>query len=607
MMYKNNLSLSQKLVLTQFVVFIVVYMIVLSVVPSVVYAVSSKAEAATAMHFNEQVSMRVSQCFDELKRFSGVVVSDNELNELLQEYIEFPDESNMARLRLYLSNTRHKDGVSSYRVLGMYLDVDGEYPFSVNTVGLSDNMKQFIRREVLPEYEKSDRQTMLIEPFVFQQGDSSALFGDTFARGYGYVQKYYKNGIEGRLVIISSYDEISYIIQDMKDYCEDYMLLNENDQIIYPSAEGSSIDYESVLENVRYGDSYMEGYYTTDDGVYTVRWLDMGNWKLLSHLTRDEVLSNNWAQRLVVLLSVGVFGIVVILTLIVIVRKFVSPLSEVSKQMGAIAEGDLKARVPICSEDEIGRVSRSFNIMAGKLETMIDEIIEKEKIEQRMRYSLLISQVDPHFIYNTMNTITYLAQKGRNEDVVIVNKAMIEVLRDRLRIEVSEVFDTVYQEVSVVKQYLIIQKYRYEGTFKVKYVIDREAENCLIMKNILQPLVENALLHGILENKDENGEVLGGYINIVINRDGDFLYVEVSDNGSGMSEERLAEILKEDTRWERGLNIGIRNVRERIRHIYNIEDYPQIQSKKGEGTKVFLRVPVDVEEGKNGNVRVSEK
>ena len=83
--------------------------------------------------------------------------------------------------------------------------------------------------------------------------------------------------------------------------------------------------------------------------------------------------------------------------------------------------------------------------------------------------------------------------------------------------------------------------------------------------------------------------------------------MEVSDNGSGMSEERLAEILKEDTRWERGLNIGIRNVRERIRHIYNIEDYPQIQSKKGEGTKVFLRVPVDVEEGKNGNVRVSEK
>ena len=80
MMYKNNLSLSQKLVLTQFVAFIVVYMMVLSVVPSVVYAVSSKTEAATAMHFNEQVSMRVSQCFDELKRFSGVVVSDNELN-----------------------------------------------------------------------------------------------------------------------------------------------------------------------------------------------------------------------------------------------------------------------------------------------------------------------------------------------------------------------------------------------------------------------------------------------------------------------------------------------------------------------------------------------
>ena len=598
MIHKKNLSLSQKLVLVLIAVFIVVYVGVVSVVPGVVYRVSSQKEAMTAMHFNEQVGIRVDQCFKELKRFSGVVVSEDALSDLLQQYIDVPNESNMANLRLYLSNTRHEDGVTSYRVLGMYLDIVGETPFSVNTVGLSESMKQYIRQEVLPEYEESGRQAMLIDPFFFQQGESSSLFGDTFTRGCGYVQEYHKNGIEGRLVIISSYDEIAYIVQDLEDYCEDYMLLDEDNQIIYPSAADSAIDYEAVLKNVRYGDSYMEGYYTTDEGIYAVRWLDMGNWKLLSHLTRDEVLSNNLAQRLMVLLSVALFGIVVIVTLIVIVRKTISPLSEVSKQMGAIAEGDLKARVPIYSDDEIGRVSKSFNIMAGKLETMIEEIIEKEKIEQRMRYSLLISQVDPHFIYNTMNTITYLAQKGRNEDVVVVNKAMIEVLRDRLRIEVSEVFDTVRQEINVVRQYLLIQKYRYEGTFKVKYDIEKETEDCLIMKNILQPLVENALLHGILENKDENGEVLGGCIDIVVKRERDFLYVEVADNGCGMSEERLTEILRGDTRWERGSNIGIRNVRERMQHIYNMEEYPQIESVKGVGTKVFLRVPVDVEEGK---------
>lgn len=606
-LYNNRLSLSQKLLLMQILAFILVYAVVLCVVPHVVYSVSGRMETETAMNFNEQVSMRISQCYHELMRFSGVVASDDELCELLREYVLSPDESHMANLRLYLSNMRHKDGVSSYRVLGMYLEVEGEQSFYTNTVGLSDSMRSYIRQEVLPEYEQSGKKTMLVEPFVLQHEQSTTLFGGVFTRGYGYVQEYRKNGITGRLVIISSYDEIAYMIEDLGDYCGDYVVLNGEDQMVYPSVKDSAIDCGVVLQNAQYGDSYSEAFYIAEEGIYTVRWLDMGNWKLLTYLSRDEVMSNNQTQRLTILLSVALFSIAVVAALIIIVRKFISPLSEVSKQMGAIAKGDLKARVTIHSQDEIGRVSESFNIMAGRLEKMIDEIVEKEKIEQTMRYSLLISQVDPHFIYNTMNTITYLAQKGRSEDVIVVNKAMIEILRDRLRIEISEVFDTVHQEINVVRQYLLIQEYRYEGTFRVKYMIDEKAEDCLIMKNILQPLVENALVHGILENKDENGEVLDGCIGITVNRDRDFLYVEVSDNGAGMSEERLLKIMEEGTLWERGMNIGIRNIRERIRYVYHMEEQLQICSKAGIGTKAFIRLPINVEEGRNGNIRVSEK
>lgn len=607
MICKNRLSLSQKLLLTQILAFIIVYAAVMSVVPSVVYSISSRPEAETAMHFNEQVGMRISQCFNELKRFSGVVASDDELNRLLKEYITSPNDANMANLRLFLSNTGHKDGVSSYRVLGIYLEIYGDYPFSTNTVGLSESTKSYIRREILPEYEKNDKKTMLMEPFVFSQGDSTTLFGGIFTKGYGYVQEYHKNGMEGRLVVISSYDEIVYIVQDIGDYCEDYVLLNEENKVIQPGTAYSSIDCGKVLQNMQYGDSYLEGSYVAEEGIYAVRWLDPGGWKLISYLTRDEVLSKNRSQSLMILFSVALFGIVVMIALVMIVRKFIRPLSEVSEQMRAIAQGDLKVRVMIRSQDEIGRVGEAFNIMASRLEKMIDEIVEKEKLEQTMRYSLLISQVDPHFIYNTMNTITYLAQKGRNGDVMVVNKAMIEILRDRLRIEISEVFDTVRQEVDVVKQYLLIQEYRYEGTFKVKYVVEQEAEDCLIMKNILQPLVENALAHGILGNKDENGEVLGGCICIAVSLKGETLYVEVSDNGAGMSEERLLEVMEENTRWERGANIGIRNIRERIRYVYHTDEHLQIHSRKGMGTTVSMCLPINVEEGKNGNIRVSEK
>ena len=233
--------------------------------------------------------------------------------------------------------------------------------------------------------------------------------------------------------------------------------------------------------------------------------------------------------------------------------------------------------------------------MAGKLEDHIEELIQREKLEQTMRYSLLVSQVDPHFIYNTMNTITYLAGKGKNEDVIAVNRAMIEILRDRLRLEISDVYDTIEQEISVTKQYLIIQAYRYEDTFKTKIDIDESIENCLIAKNIIQPLVENALFHGILNNKDENGEIIDGCVYISGKREGDTIILSVEDNGAGRSEEQLDEIINQPQGAIRGGQIGLRNIRERIKYIdgesYNLE----IESQMCSGTKVVIRLPAALE------------
>ena len=223
-----------------------------------------------------------------------------------------------------------------------------------------------------------------------------------------------------------------------------------------------------------------------------------------------------------------------------------------------------------------------------------------------MRYGLLISQVDPHFIYNTMNTITYLAQKNRVNDVIVVNKAMIEILKDRLRIEVSEVFDSLKQEINVVKQYLMIQEYRYEGIFKVKYEIEEKCMQCYIAKNMIQPLIENALSHGLLQNKDENGEPLGGCICINIFKDQQFIHINITDNGVGMTEEEVAEISRPMKHWERGGHIGIRNIRERMKYIYYENAKMEIHSKKDFGTTVSLILPLKYDDSDSIKRIVSE-
>ena len=268
-----------------------------------------------------------------------------------------------------------------------------------------------------------------------------------------------------------------------------------------------------------------------------------------------------------------------------------------SNQMNEIAEGNLDARIEVNSTDEIGEVGASFNVMAKRLQENIVEMVEQEKREQQLKYGLMISQVDPHFIYNTMNMITYLAQKNRNEDVIAVNKAMIQILRDRLRIEVDNVYDTVEQEIKVVREYLLIQKYRYTGIFKSVIDIEAGVEPYLIAKNILQPLVENAFFHGILCNTDEEGEVIDGCITIRIRMEEDEVEIIVKDNGAGMSQDKLDELSKPQRKlssMERGEHIGIKNIKERLDYIYENKYRFQIWSKEGEGTIVTIRIPAIV-------------
>lgn len=587
------MKLKTKLQLSQILVFLVIFLTLTTILPNIIYLSTSKKETKMAMSFNEQIMMRVDNYFEELERFASVVTNDDELNSLFHSYINSPSNKNEAKIRLYLSELGIRDKLPSYQILGIYVDINaGGDSLGFNTVGLSSSVIKHMKKDVLPVYYKEKQEDMFIEPFSFIRGESKTVFGREFSMGYGFVRNYSKNGISGSISIISSFDEIIYIVKDVSEYSQDYLLLTNDNKKVEPSVKNSNIDPVTTLKNLTYGNSYMEGFYKDSKGVSTVRISEYGNWKLISRLTKKNIIANNHSVIVLDELLVAIFGICVLIIMVPIVQRFTKPLGEVSIQMGEIAKGNLEARVMIRSQDEIGEVGEAFNIMSEKLKDNINKVIEKEKLEQTMRYSLLISQVDPHFIYNTMNTITYLAQKGRNEDVIAVNKAMIEILRDRLRIEISEVYDTVEQEISVVQQYLIIQNYRYEGTFKTKIEVPEEVSSCLIAKNLLQPLVENALFHGILTNKDENGEVLGGCITIRITRQENHLVIMIQDNGAGMSEEMVDMIEHQPKAQIRGAHIGIRNIRERIKYIYGEPQNIYIQSAEGKGTCVTLRLPI---------------
>ena len=588
----KKLLFSTKLLLSQIAIFLIVYCVILLIISEIMYGLVSPTEVRRTMQYTEQIAMRIEQQLNEIERFAEFISNDDQLNRKLAELQENRSPKKESALRLYLSNLIQKDSVSSYKVLGIYVDIEGSDCYT-NTVGLSEDLKRYIDEKIEPAYKTQESEAFYINPFDYRDKETNSLFGNTFTQVFGYVRPYSRNNLSGKLVIFSSFDEIRYIAGNMSDVIEDYVLLSSGQETMISSKKDTKTDYERTLPE--YGSTYWERYSIENGGIYTIRYLKNGGWKILTYMNRDEVLANNVANKYTILIFIAVFGVIVSIAMIIIVKQFTKPLKELAEQMKAISTGDFKARVRVASGDEIGMVGEAFNRMADQLEESIDKIVEKEKLEQRMRYGLLISQVDPHFIYNTMNTITYLAQKKRVNDVIVVNRAMIEILKDRLRIGVSDVFDSLKQEINVVKQYLTIQKYRYEDIFKVKYEIEEDCMQCYIAKNMIQPLIENALAHGLLQNKDENGESLGGCIRILIYKDDQFIYINITDNGVGMTDEEVEEISRPMKHWERGEHIGIRNIRERMKYIYHENASMKITARKDFGTTVSLVLPLKVD------------
>lgn len=287
-----------------------------------------------------------------------------------------------------------------------------------------------------------------------------------------------------------------------------------------------------------------------------------------------------------------------ILTLAFTMRKvnaLINPVIELSAHMLRAAEGDLECKVETTREDEIGLLEVSFNKMIDDLKKSIEVIGEKEAREQKIKFSMLVSQIDPHFIYNTINSINYLARKERYADIVKVNTALIAILRDRLRVNDIQNTDTVANEMRVVNQYLEIEKFMYGGNLSVIWKVDEALMEEQIPKNMIQPLVENSLFHGLLS--EENGEFNGKITIYIQKEDGENITLCVEDNGTGMDAEQLYRVRNEYFNPEdRGTRIGLANIRGRLYYLYNHRDCLEIESEPEKGTRITITFWAD----KNG-------
>ena len=409
------------------------------------------------------------------------------------------------------------------------------------------------------------------------------------------IGKSFINKSVGVMVIDIDLDFIQKILTDID--------LGERGEIHLISPDGRDISEGSeVGKTISTVDSSLAGILTKgDDSGSDIVFYNNENYRLtykkigttgliiLGLQPESEIMAaarsiNIWT----VILILFAIGTAIILGLI-ITLGIGSRILKFSHKMEKVALGNLDVNMSTTGNDEIAVLGEGFNKMIGELKQYINESVENEKIKREMAINLLISQINPHLIYNTLNSVIYLAKENKNKDIVKMVEAFISLLQDSIKIGDEGIYATIKQEVESIENYGLIQQYRYPDRFELEWDIEKDLLDCKVPKTIIQPLVENALFHGICPGDGQ------GVISISIKKVGDYINIVVEDNGEGMDPEALKNIFVSNVNNGNSSlvrSIGLSNIRERIRYLYGENGSLKIESTPGKGTRVEMIVSV---------------
>lgn len=310
-------------------------------------------------------------------------------------------------------------------------------------------------------------------------------------------------------------------------------------------------------------------------------------WKLVSFIPQDDITKES---RSILLLGAGLVifaALCTALLILVINRAVVLPVSQLSGLMRQVQDGRLDVRAQIRSHDEIGNLGAGFNSMVGRLKENIEQIQQEENSKRELELKMLQAQIDPHFIRNTLNTIRWMAELRKATGISRALSSFIRLMDYSFRSRAPAV--TVREECEYLQEYIYLQKLRYQNRFEFTLHADEELLDAPILRLLVQPLLENSLVHGLAE-KDGFGS-----LSVSFTREGDRMCVCVRDDGVGMEESTVRALTGQDgaPSADGRESVGLRNVRERLRLHYGESCALRIQSRPGQGAEISFRLPLE--------------
>ncbi len=396
---------------------------------------------------------------------------------------------------------------------------------------------------------------------------------------------------EGVVFIDLNYSAISELCDQNSIGSKGYVFLLDQDGNVVYHPQQQQLYNELQTENIDLvmntdKETLMDG--SGDNArIYTISRSEKTGWTVVGCTNVAELLKDSKKARSIYVLVAAILVVVALVLSNFIARNITRPLQQLRDSMARVQEGDFgAAEVEVTSRNEVGSLTRSFNVMTSRIQELMKQNIYEQQQKRKSELKALQSQINPHFLYNTLDSIIWMAEGKKNEEVVVMTASLARLLRQSISNEEEQV--PIGQEVEYARSYLTIQKMRYKDKLEFQIQVDAQIMGVPIIKLVLQPLIENAIYHGLKYKEGKGLLIVRGY------REGENAVLQIKDNGAGMDEQTLSHIFEKHKVNYRSNGVGVYNVQKRLQLYYGMDYGITYSSKQGEGTTASIVIPMNV-------------
>ena len=521
-----------------------------------------------------QVNANLSYYINDIVTVSGYA------RELAKQTTLYPTETIEGKLKSILAS--RQDIVSL-----ILFDMDGNKLFSTSQAPVRQageiKSQQWFTRAI-----GGEGNFYFTGPHVQQLFPSQYPWVITYSQQISYTKQDGELG-QGLLLTDMNFSAVSELCQSAKLGSTGYVyFIDNNGKIVYHPLQ-QLINSNIFNEDLEAVNNHIFGTFTSNfEGRERLTIIDTVNncrWRIVGVAFMDELMSG-LEQFTSVMIFLVLFCIIVTILLARVVSSWISrPIKQLERLMLSVENGNLSAPPHVGGNKEVAALSLSFGLMIQRIRQLMDDIVKSQEMKRKFELDALQAKINPHFLYNTLDSVVWMAEQGNTEGVI----KMITALAKLFRISISKGHDiiTLAEEIEHVRNYLIIQQTRYQGKFEFSIDLPEDLEKLPTIKLIIQPIVENAIYHGIKYLQET------GHIDIVVSRrKPGAIVIQIRDNGIGMDEETLDNILKfSASHLPDGSGIGVRNVHQRVQLYYGSDFGLEISSEMDEGTLVNIVIP----------------